>query len=303
MIKRLFISIVITIGILWVISTKVDLNRLLTLLVEIDWAAAVLLMIAISIYTLVADVLSFGCIYQRYLAPFVNQLHLISLRGVSMFVVSTVPPLAPLVPIGYFRKKGVKVSKVISAEVLVTLIDVFGGISVLSLALLFLSSGFDQRWMVVVWIWLFFVLSFSLLFRFRKHWRFSGLGRHGLLECFFCVKISHYFQVYTVRLSLLAAHLIVISNMLPLLSIELAFWQLLVFSPLFVSSAFLPISAGGYGGPQGVAVLLLVQFWHVTNIESAVAFSMLWSTFFLLGRLSVGGILTVPFLALNTEEN
>jgi len=150
--------------------------------------------------------------------------------------------------------------------------------------------------MSIVWAWCLSILAFFILFRFRKRWLSNGMGNHGLLECFLTAKVTHYVHIYLVRLSLLAAHLYAISIILPLLSIDLSLWQLVIFSPLFVASAFLPISVGGYGGPQGVAVLLLVQLWQVTNIESAIAFSMLWSTFFLLGRCSVGALLTIPFI-------
>lgn len=251
-------------------------------------------MLVVCGYTLLTDVLSFGFVYQRYLESSLSYMNLISLRGLSMVAVSTVPPLAPLVPIGYFRRKGVKVSKVISAELLVTLIDILGGVSVLCLTLLLLAGGKLQEVFVSLSSILFIGLCVPLIFS-----RLRGsvqLEKVSILECFFTIDRFNFFRIYIVRLGLLAAHVVAISIMLPLLSINLALWQAIIFSPLFVASAFLPISIGGYGGPQGVAVVLLAQIWQVTDIEGAIAFSILWSTLFLLGRSSVGGIFAAPLV-------
>jgi len=61
-----------------------------------------------------------------------------------------------------------------------------------------------------------------------------------------------------------------------------------------MASIFLPISAGGYGGPQGAAVLFLVQLWDLCSMEQALGFSLLWSTLFLIGRAMVSGIFLLP---------
>jgi hypothetical protein len=74
--------------------------------------------------------------------------------------------------------------------------------------------------------------------------------------------------------------------------------QLILLGTLVLSTAMLPLSVGGYGGPQGVAVLLLVEAWGVASREDALAFSLVWSTMFLVGRVVVGAALAVPLLRL-----
>jgi hypothetical protein len=74
--------------------------------------------------------------------------------------------------------------------------------------------------------------------------------------------------------------------------------QLALLGALLFSTAMLPLSVAGYGGPQGVAVLLLVEAWGVATREDALAFSLVWSTIFLVGRLIVGAALAVPLVRL-----
>jgi uncharacterized membrane protein YbhN (UPF0104 family) len=71
--------------------------------------------------------------------------------------------------------------------------------------------------------------------------------------------------------------------------------QVLTFGPLFLVSGTLPISLGGYGGPQGIAVALLADAWGLLPAADALAFSLVWSTAVLLTQL-VTGVVHLPRL-------
>jgi hypothetical protein len=79
---------------------------------------------------------------------------------------------------------------------------------------------------------------------------------------------------------------------------QLSAGQLALLGALLFTTAMLPLSVAGYGGPQGVAILLLVEAWGVASREEALAFSLVWSTMFLAGRVVVGTALAAPLLRL-----
>jgi len=111
-------------------------------------------------------------------------------------------------------------------------------------------------------------------------------------------RVANFQQMLTIYISRLTHALSVAAItgvILSSLSINLELWQLLIFGPLMFASSTLPISAGGYGGPQGAAILLLVEAWELTTPETALAVSLVWSTLFLLSRLLLGLVGFVPY--------
>ena len=124
------------------------------------------------------------------------------------------------------------------------------------------------------------------------------LPTHSTLQAVFFTfrqaEFKQYLFVYGVRLALIVGQVIAVQILLDTLNIHLKLWQLLIFVPFFYGSAMLPISAGGYGGPQGAAILFLVEMWNVTNTETALVFSLVWSTLFLFWRVVIGVTFLLP---------
>jgi len=83
----------------------------------------------------------------------------------------------------------------------------------------------------------------------------------------------------------------IVANIIMLKAIGIDAPLALLFAaiPIMVNVAYWPVSAGGYGGPQLVAHFLLKG--HATN-EEILAYSLVWSTLFLLSRSLTG----IPFL-------
>jgi len=67
-----------------------------------------------------------------------------------------------------------------------------------------------------------------------------------------------------------------------------------IVAPLIIGGAFLPVSGGGFGGPQLVALILLP---FASGDEALLAaYSMSFSACFTFGRILIGLIFLHPFL-------
>ncbi|MEU9451476.1 hypothetical protein [Streptomyces sp. NPDC048277] len=74
--------------------------------------------------------------------------------------------------------------------------------------------------------------------------------------------------------------------------------RLAQFCAVFLLATQLPLSVGGYGGPQGVCVLLLTDTWHLLSRADAVALSLLWSSMYLLSRALLSSLFVIPMVRL-----
>ena len=79
------------------------------------------------------------------------------------------------------------------------------------------------------------------------------------------------------------------------LGVHLPVVQVPIFGALLLFSELLPISIGGYGGPQGVAVLILATDWQACTVAQALAASLVWTTGMLAVRCLVG-VVALPRL-------
>jgi hypothetical protein len=197
----------------------------------------------------------------------------------------------------YFYKKWNKgVLRTVGASFFVVLVDSTCGFLSLGVAFLFFDTSMLSQWWLLLLIGhgallAGFILAFSrwglpLVPAFLKQREFFYALRKAdyiLTSKIFFFRIISFFGVCFTLYYLLKAT-----------GIELSVAQALLFIPLFMASVFLPISAGGYGGPQGAAVLFLVELWSLCTTEEALAFSLLWSTFFLVGRAVVSGVTILP---------
>ncbi|OUS32500.1 hypothetical protein A9Q99_00040 [Gammaproteobacteria bacterium 45_16_T64] len=288
LVKKILWSISGTTVILSGIYLNIDTKKLLLLIQNVDWLSYCMIMMLVCVSTLVVDVISFGSAYKRHLLPGMETGSLLFLRGSILLAVSTLPPAAPLVSLAYFKNQGINFTRTVSVELLVASMDIIGCITILTVSLLLMPAAFN--WIGVISIIGFWCLFTGGVFAFKKNR--TSLSKHSLFAIMKQLDSKDYSYLYSSRLSLALVHLVALSFLLNISSIELSLTQLMIFSPLFVASAFLPISAGGYGGPQGAAVLLLVYNWELASIESAIAFSVLWSTLFLIGRVTIGGLIT-----------
>jgi len=148
-------------------------------------------------------------------------------------------------------------------------------------------------------IWPFFqgliVVAWLLLPVWLWFWRGSGKDRWpklrdaGALVAFKKATLANYGEVFLYRfgnnLVSLAANVV----MLRAIGIDAPLPLLFAVVPLMVNVAYWPVSVGGFGGPQLVAMFLLKGSASEPQI---VAYSLIWSALFFLTRTLTG----IPFL-------
>ena len=109
-----------------------------------------------------------------------------------------------------------------------------------------------------------------------------------LLRTFSMARWYHYLFVYGLRILALTG--VLVSNCVALksLGINISVSLALVAIPIINLSYFLPINIAGFGGPQAISILFLYEIGHCGSKEQIVAYSLLWSTSFLICRFFFG---------------
>jgi hypothetical protein len=117
----------------------------------------------------------------------------------------------------------------------------------------------------------------------------EGLGGAlQLLRTFSYARWHHYLRAYAARLMILLSALV--SNYAALLAVgaEPELTLAMIGVPIVVLSVFLPVGVGGYGGPQLIAWFVFVKLGNAGTADQIIAYSLLWSTAFLVGRAIIG---------------
>jgi hypothetical protein len=237
----------------------------------------------------VVDVSGFLLAYRRHLDPAVPWRDVVVVVCGKQLLGLVNPLLTKTVAPTYFRRRrGVDVLTAVGASELVSLADttaVFVFVSVAALGAGLALPGAVQVVVVLWWVGCAFQAARRLppLDRTRLAAAapgrlFAAFNRAGPAEMGAQVGLR-----IVLGLGTLAFVRVVLGDLGPALDPA----QLLAFGALVMFTTQLPISIGGFGGPQGVAVLLLGHTWHVATDEQAVAFSLVWSTLLLAGRLAV----------------
>ena len=254
---------------------------------------------AITIYSIVfflIDVASFGLAYKKYLTDKVSWRDIAVVRGGMYLIQVALAPVAEVIPPTYFaRKWRVRVLHTLGSEMYVMFCDAYQNVTLLSMGLLVAGVSLGLGWLIFViamWIWLGVNFAYWLT---PIHDRLlPRLHNAAILHAFKKAPLKDYLIFYGLRGIFMPANVIIGWVLLDAFNVHLPIQHLLLLSPVMMSSTFLPISAGGYGGPQGAAILVLVNMYHHTTVEVAVAYSLIWSTFFAIGRAVIGAVFAIP---------
>lgn len=243
------------------------------------------LVFAVSFGT--CDVLAFGAAWRRHLDPQVPWRDVRTLVLGKQLLFATVPLLTKTVPPAYFwRRRGLPLGRVVGASELVSMAELLVVLTVVAITALTGQAdlGPTSTW-VVVGLWLAMVVGACWV---RRPGARGDLG--GLLRA---LRTAAPRELVT-QLGLRALHLTVAVSCVGVLlhrwGADLDLGRLVVFGALFLISGTLPISLGGFGGPQGVAVALLVHSWGVLSAPQALGFSLCWSTAVLVTQLATGTV-------------
>lgn len=304
-ILKIIVPFAATALIFWWLLNGIDFEQLKTAIAKAHLGIAIAVMVCYCIVFSAVDVAAFGLSYRWYLTDRVTWKDAAIVRCGMYLLQVALSPIAEIIPPTYFwRKWRVRALHTIGSEVFVLFCDSFCNITLLAI-------GFALAGMALGAGWLYFILS-QLLF-LALVWSYwltplrdkilPKLRDAAIMHVFRRAPMKHYFVFYGIRLVLAAMNLVANWALLDALGVQISMTHLFVLVPVIMFSTFLPISAGGFGGPQGAAVLMLVTMWHLTSQEIAVAYSLLWSTFFAVGRATIGAAFSWPVWMLLQQKS
>lgn len=308
------IPYIITIIIFYLIFRNEDFGEIWRDLKEADLS---LFLPAMAIFVTVfflADVFTFGQAYKWFNTRMTVKEMMECRAGPYVVQIGLAPLAEVLFPLYMWRKKGVRITETLSSNLWTMIVDQSAVFTVLTAAVVYsLVTGLVPE---INWVWLAVCIGFWVLFLGNIafwHSRYQGKaanwiaekssaqvadhipkwrelllriapGLITLLRTFSIARWHHYIRIFLVRLAMLAFNLV--SNFAALMALDVTppIPLILVGVPLIMLSVFMPISVGGYGGPQALAWLFFVKVVPCASPEVITAYSLLWSTGFLIGR-------------------
>jgi hypothetical protein len=293
-------GVIVAAGIAWWLWRTVphDAVRAALAPVRIDVIAAALA--AWTACYVTVEVLGFGLAWRAHLVPTLSWQDVATIVCGKMIASPLVPGLTKLVSIGAFwRRDRVPPSRVLGAGELIALAEVVVLLTFATGAILL--GGIPVRAAVYIALgayWMFILGALSFRWASRSVAVFARIGRVGLFAPWTRTTASEALRLLALRAALAAASIACIALILREVGISLNPQQAVVFGALLLFSAFLPVSVGGYGGPQGIAVLVLAHEWNACSPARAVSASLLWASGVLLVQVCVGAVALPRLLAL-----
>jgi len=293
---------------------KVQLSEIWDMVKKANLSLFIPIMILHTLVFFFADVFSFGAAYRWFGAPDMTLNERMEVRGGPYVIQVGLAPLAEvLFPLYMWRVKKVPVTRIMSSNLWTMFMDLAAICTAITPAVIYnlyiknLVPAIGSGWLIgclVFWAFFFGHILFWRTSAGRKmaarldqdqvvKKEASGIkasigGAGQLLNTFGMARWHHIVRCYLVRLGLLWSSLI--SNYVALLAIGMdpSVPLALIAIPIIVMSIFLPVGVGGYGGPQLIAWFLFVQVGHAGTPDQVIAYSLLWSTAFLVGRAAIG---------------
>jgi hypothetical protein len=258
------------------------------------------------------DVFSFGWCYRFFNSPGMSYREVLECRLAPYVIQVGLAPLAEvLFPLYMWRVKRAPVPEVISTNLFCVIIDQAAVFTIITPAVIYnlyrdLIPALGAGWLIACLLFWSVFLGGALVLQtplreralawLRKRQsekvRPAGLGgasgAGGLLRTFLLARCSQILRVYGVRLLMGISSVISHYAALRALGVDLPLPLAMISVPIVVMAVFLPVSVGGYGGPQLVAWFLIVQMGRAGTADAVLAASFLWSTGFLVGRAAIG---------------
>jgi len=298
---RQLVPWVITAVILWWIFKDIDFNDFMARLAGARLSLLLPAMFGFIIVFAVCDILSFGMCYRWFGAPdlTIREMANASL-GTYLLQVLYAPLQGVAIVVYYLRHKGVPVSWTISGAGFAMLNDMFVVNAVMTVAVILniifnFTPELDSFWLFPMAIpWLIAFVHFRYWFTDSKDRYGLRFSRHPLMRSARFGKVHHYFKVYAARLATALAGIAAHAFALIAFDIKVPIPIVFIVAPLIIGGAFLPVSGGGFGGPQLVALILLP--FAGGDEALLAAYSMSFSACFTFGRILIGLIFLPPFL-------
>ena len=288
-------------GILWWIFKDIDFNKFSGYLADAKLWILIPSMLGFSVLFAIVDMMSYGLSYRWFVDPEISYNKMRHVRMGTMLFQVLYTPLSTLTSVGYLRgHRGAPISWAISANGFTTFIDLLTIASVLTASLVLniltgIAPELDSFWLFfLVPIWVGAYVYFRYFLTETKDKYFTWFSKNTLLRAARLAKPGHYLKVYLIRLSAviggIAAHWLALYAF----GIEVPLPVIAIVAPLIVGGSFLPISGGGFGGPQLIALILLP--YADNNNTLIAAYSISFSICFTLGRSIIGAVFLPSYL-------
>ncbi len=250
----------------------------------------------------ILDAASYGLSFKWFVAPDFTRREMLNMRLGSYLLNVLYPPIITVTNVIYMRRhKGAPVTWTLSGSWFTTFTDIFVIISALSLGLSInafckAAPELDPVWLIPLCIpWLMAYVHFRYWFTDSRHKYLTRVTKNPLFRFAHHAQPRQHYIIYAIRAAMTAAGITAHWIALYSFGIEVPAPVMMVAAPLIVGGSFLPISGGGFGGPQLLALILLP---YAGNDEAVLAaYSMSFSACFTAGRVILGAIFLPGFLS------
>jgi hypothetical protein len=282
---------VAAVGICWWALRGVDRSALADVLRTADLA---LVAPAVAQYTLafyLLDTAGLAMVYRRHLVPTVPVRDIVVISCGKQLLGVLFSPLTKIVAPLYFQRRWrVPVMSTLGASEVLTVADLIVLVSIIAVSAVAgglpdgtapLGFGIAAALVLLLaWVWL--SAGRGVLPRLRNSRFFAVFVRTKPVEM--AVQVA-------MRFGVVAAMMLSWWLLMAAFGLHLDLGRLVQFCSVFLLVTQLPVSVGGYGGPQGVCVLLLADSWQLVSRADAAALSLVWSTGYLISR----AVISTPF--------
>lgn len=283
----------ITAGIFYYIFTTIPINEVKDAIKDAD---VVPLIVASCSFTLVWYLLDIGSWYLvwNWFNCRISPWEVVKLRGGVLLFQALIAPLAGAAIIFYLNvKKKVPVLEAISSGTFFGFVDGYTFMLFLApAAFLMEPSSYKPYFMAwAVGAWSYAILHF--VFWLGKHdlWKMAWLREIWIVRPFKMAGYDKYLKLAPFRAGIIVFNVVCHYFALKAFNIDIPLTKLIMGLPIIFGTSFLPISVGGMGVPQ----LLWIEFYSDYASKAQItAFSLVWSTSFLLSRVVIGSIFLRP---------
>ncbi|OGP60610.1 MAG: hypothetical protein A2V67_14375 [Deltaproteobacteria bacterium RBG_13_61_14] len=247
-----------------------------------------------AVYTLayyLTDALSFWRCYSRYNLP-IRFGEVMKLRLASYIVQALFAAFTEMLTVLYlFRRHRVPVLAATSSGIFVYFLETYNMVLALSICLVMVPPLRGFSWLGPTLIAVC-VAAWAFLLLWLLYWH-TGLRRRlwptwqdrKIFTAFAQARLWHYPEIWLYRLLTVAASVWASIWIFRSMGVTAPTGLLVAAVPVIINSTYWPVSAGGVGGPQLFADILLRGY--MTSAQ-AVAWSLIWSAVFLLTRTLTG---------------
>lgn len=291
---------------------KVKLSEIWAMIKEADLRFFLPFMILHILVFFLADVFSFGFAYRWFNAPDLRPREIMEVRGAPYVIQVGLAPLAEvLFPLYMWRVKRVPITETMSSNIWTMIMDFAAILTAVTPAVIYnlyfhtVIPAVGPAWLAGCLIFWALLLGNGVFWTTPPGRRTAariGAGKDKaktgiretlggglqLLRTFSLARWHHSLRCYLVRFVLLLSTLLSNYVALRALGMDPSLPLAMIGIPLVALSIFLPIGVGGYGGPQLVAWFLFVKMGDAGTADQVIAYSLLWSTGFLVGRALIG---------------